>query len=257
MSFVGKAIGGLVGGITGATAAAQGAQEAARTQAAASQAGIDEQRRQFDALVQIMSPFVQAGTGALEQFAPFQQAGEAQLGNLGQIAGAGMTALQQQQALTGGLGPEAQRQAIAMLEQSPQFAAMTQQGENALLQSASATGGLRGGNIQGALAQFRPQVLSSLIEQQYARLGGLTDLGALTAQNLVFGGQAATENLANLGQASAAGQGAAGLRSAGAIGDLLGAQGAATAGGQLARSGRDRAAFGDLLSIGCAVSGFF
>jgi hypothetical protein len=232
MSFIGKAIGGLVGGITGTTAAAQGAQQAAQTQSSAAQAGIDEQRRQFDALVQVMSPYVQAGTTALAGLQPFAEAGNA--------------SLQQQQALAGTLGPEAQRQAIAMIEQSPQFAAMTQQGENALLQSASATGGVRGGNIQGALAQFRPQVLSSLIEQQYARLGGLTDLGVATQSNL-----------AQLGQASAAGQAAGGLRSASSIGELLAQQGAATAGGQLARSGRDRAAISDALGIAGAVSGFF
>jgi hypothetical protein len=232
MSFIGKAVGGILGGITGATAAAQGAQDAARTQAAASQAGIDEQRRQFDALVQIMSPYVQAGAGALEGMQPYAQAG--------------VSALQQQQALAGTLGPEAQQQAIAMIEQSPQMISLVQQGENALLQGASATGGLRGGNIQGALAQFRPQVLSSLIDQQYGRLGGLTDLGVNTQGNI-----------AQLGQSSAAGQAAGGLRSATSIGELLGQQGAATAGGQLARSGRDRAAFSDALSIAGAASGFF
>ena len=82
-----------------------------------------------------------------------------------------------------------------------------------MLQRASATGGLRGGNIQGALAQFRPQMLNSLIEQQYGRLGGMTALG----------------------QQSAAGVGAAGQQTGVNVANLLGQQGAAQAGGQIAQ----------------------
>ncbi len=206
MSFVGKAIGSVVGGITGATAAGKAAQAGAATQAAAAQAGIDEQRRQFDKLVELMSPYVTAGTGAMAE----------------------------QQALIGLKGQEAQAAAVAQQEQSPIFQALTQQGENAILQNASATGGLRGGNVQAALSQFRPQVLNSLIEQQYNRLGGFTKLG----------------------QASAAGQAEQGMASADSISNLLANQGAATAGGQIARGNVQRQAFGDLLSIGKAASGF-
>jgi hypothetical protein len=91
-----------------------------------------------------------------------------------------------------------------------------------LLQRASATGGLRGGNIQAALAQFRPQMLQQAIEDQYGRLGGLTALGQTT-----------TQNIAQLGQASAAGQSAAGLQTGADIAGLLGIQGAARAGSRL------------------------
>lgn len=202
MSFIGKAI----GSITGASSAAKAAEQAGATQAAAAQAGIEEQRRQFDALQALLQPFVQAGTGALGG----------------------------QQALIGLSGQPAQQQAIEALTTSPEFQALTQQGENALLQRASATGGLRGGNLQGALAQFRPQLLSQLIGQQYERLGGLTSLG----------------------QASAAGVGTAGQRTGGAIADLLAQQGAARAGGQIARGSVARQGFGDLLKIGGTIAGF-
>lgn len=232
MSFIGDAIGGLVGGITGATQSAQAAQKAAGIQSDAAMAGIDEQRRQFDAIVQLMAPFVEAGTGAIGRLSPYEQAG--------------VPALQQLQALTGTLGTEAQRQAISQIEQSPEMQSMIQQGENALLQNAAATGGLRGGNVQAALAQFRPQVLSQLINQQYGRLGGLTDLGVTT-----------TQNLAQLGQASAARQAAAGLETSAQIGNLYGQAGAAQAGGALARGQRNQQAFGDILGIAGAASGFF
>ena len=195
MSFVRK----ILGDITGANQAARGAEQAAQTQAASADKGIEEQRRQFDALVQLMSPYVQAGTGALSQ----------------------------QQALIGLQGAEAQQQAMQGFEQSPLFQSLTQQGENAILQSASATGGLRGGNVQAALAQFRPQMLNQLIEQQYGRLGGLTTVG----------------------QASAAGQASSGMQSASNISNLLANQGAALAGGQLARGNVGRQIFGDVLNI--------
>lgn len=202
MSFIGD----IIGGITGATGAAQAAEQGAATQSAAAGKGIEEQRRQFDKLVELMSPYIQAGTGAIGQ----------------------------QQALIGLGGPEAQQKAISGFEQSPLFQSMTQQGESAILQNASATGGLRGGNVQAALSQFRPQALNALIEQQYGRLGGL----------------------ATIGQASAAGQAASGMESASNIGNLLANQAAATAGGQIARGNVGRQMFGDVLGAAKTYAAF-
>lgn len=196
---------GLFSSMSGADAA----EDAANAQSQSAAAGIAEQRRQFDAVQQLLKPYVEAGTGAI--------------GGLQQYAQAGGPALQQQQALIGLLGPEAQAAAMRGFEGSPLFQALTRQSENAILQNASATGGLRGGNVQGALAENRPRILDALIERQYGRLGGMTALGQTTQQNL-----------ASLGQSSAAGVGNAGLNSANAIGNLLGQQGAAQAGGILA-----------------------
>jgi len=204
MSFVKDFIGDTLGSITGAKQAGEAAKQAAGTQAAASQAGIDEQRRQFDKMVELMSPFVAPGEKSI----------------------------QAQQALLGLLGTEEQQKAIAGIEAGPTFGALARQGEEAILQKASATGGLRGGNVQAALAQFRPQLLQSLIEQQYANLGGLTKIG----------------------QASAAGTGAAGMESATSIANLLGQQGAATAQGQLAAGASAGQTFGQLAGL---AGGFF
>lgn len=104
-----------------------------------------------------------------------------------------------------------QQQAVSGFEANPLFQSLARQGEEGILQNASATGGLRGGNVQGALAQFRPALLNQFIEQQYGRLGGM----------------------AQIGQASAAGVGAAGVDSAASIADLLGQAGAARAGAAL------------------------
>lgn len=205
MSSIGKAIGKVVGGITGSGAAAEGAQDAAKTQAASSQAAINEQKRQFDAIVKLLEPYVTAGTGAI---------------------GA-------QQDILGLKGTAKQQQAINALQGSPTFQALTRQGENAILQNAAATGGLRGGNTQAALAQFRPALLNQQIQQQLANLGGLTSIG----------------------QASAAGQASAGQASAANIGNLLQQQGAAIAGGQIAKAGQQYQAFRDILSVGGMAAG--
>jgi hypothetical protein len=174
---------------------ASAAGEAAGIQAGAAQAGIEEQRRQFDAMRELLKPYTEAG----------------------------LPALQQQQAFLGLQGPEAERAAIERIRGGETFQALAGQGEEALLQRASATGGLRGGNIQGALAQFRPQLLSSLIDQQYGRLGGLTTMG----------------------QRSAAGVGAAGMESGTNIANLLSQQGSAQAGGALGEA----KAYGKLFNL--------
>jgi hypothetical protein len=205
MSFIGDLIGDVFGGITGAKQAGKAAEAAGQTQSAAAQAGIEEQRRQFDKLVELMSPYVAAGTPAL----------------------------QAQQAFLGLRGPEEERAAIERIRGGETFQALAQQGEEAILSRASATGGLRGGNVQAALAQFRPQLLNQLIEQQYGRLGGFTELG----------------------QRSAAGQAEFGQRLGANVSGLLGQQGAATAGGQLARGAVPGQTFGQLLQLGGAVAG--
>ena len=199
-ALAGIAVGGatLVSGLSQADAA----KSAASTQAGASAAGIEEQRRQFEAVQKLLAPYVQAGTQGLSG----------------------------QQALLGLAGPEAEQAAIQRLQGGETFKALTQQGEEALLQRASATGGLRGGNIQAALAQFRPQLLAGLIEQQYGRLGGLSTLG----------------------QNAAAGVGTAGMTTGSNIGNLLAQQGAAQAGGQLA-AGRAFAAIPSAISGGLGI----
>lgn len=173
-------VSGLIGSKSASKAAkaqASAAEQGAAAQLAATEMSIDEQRRQFDAVKELLRPYVQAGAGALEG----------------------------QQGLLGLRGPEAQQQAIDALTASPQYQTLVQQGEEALLQNAAATGGVRGGNLQGALAQYRPQVLSQLIESQYGKLG----------------------TLAGLGQASAAGQAAAAQQTGMNISNLLGQQGQA------------------------------
>lgn len=171
----------IVGGLIQNDAAG----DAADAQTNASNADIAERRRQFDEIQKLLAPYTSAGSWAIKG----------------------------QRELIGLDGAGAQRNAIGALQNGPEFQALMRQGEDAILQNASATGGLRGGNVQGALAQFRPAMLQQLIDQQFSRLGGLTSVG----------------------QNAAAGVGNAGLQTANGIGGALQSIGAAQAGGALAR----------------------
>lgn len=188
--------------IVGGLIEAEAAEDASATQAASAEAGIAERRRQFDKLQELLKPYVAAG----------------------------LPAMQAQKAMLGLTTPEEQQAQIAQVENSPMFQALTKQGEEALLARASATGGLRGGNIQGALAQFRPQMLSQQIQDRYSKLGGFTELG----------------------QQSAVGVGTAGMQTGEGVANLLQQQGAALSGGQLNKA----KAYSGLLNIPSEVIGF-
>jgi hypothetical protein len=197
----------IIGDILGTGDQAAAATQAASIQAGASAEGIAETRRQFDKIVELMAPFISTGTGALDQ----------------------------QKALIGLNGEPAQQTAIDNISNSPFMQELMQQGENGILQNASATGGLRGGNTQAALAKFRPNMLNALIDQQYSRLGGLSQMG----------------------QAGAAGQASAGQATGANIANLLAQSGAAQAGGIIAAGNQQANTMGSLLKIGGTVAGFF
>ena len=171
--------------IGGSVLKGKATKKAGQLQYDAAMAGVDETRAAREEMRQLLQPYVAAGGSALE----------AQMGALGLA------------------GPEEQQAYVSQQEQSPIFQALARQQEEAILQNASATGGLRGGNVQGALAQFRPQLLNQFLEQQYGRLGGMTSLG----------------------QASAAGSGVAGMSASRDISSLLGQGGAAQSGAALAK----------------------
>lgn len=293
-ALIGRPIEAVVSGVgqalrtvTGAEQAAKAAERAAETQQAYGSEAIQEQRRQFDRLISLLSPYEQMGApaavrqvtyeralvepsfaalrdvlipqaagqagalqtlaglapgaatalqqtiaqqragelgqvagavpGALEEARRIAQAGGAQQAQLQQLAGfapgalaqqaqfaqAGVEALQQQRALSGAAGPQAQQQAIAAIEQSPEFQAAVQQGESAILQNASATGGLRGGNVQAALAQYRPQLLNQFIQQKYQQLGGLAQSGLETARGITALGAGLGETISGRGAQAA------------------------------------------------------
>lgn len=173
----------VVGGLFSSDNSGDAARQASEAQAGMTQQAIAEQRRQFDAVQALLKPYVNAGT----------------------------TALAGQQDLIGANGNPSQQFAIDNIKNGAQFTSMKQVGENAILANGSATGNLRGGNVQGALAQFSPQLLAQLIDSQYQKLGGL----------------------AASGQNAAAGTGTAAMTTGANVGQLMGQQGAQMAGGIL------------------------
>lgn len=194
-----------VAAVAGAAISARGAKKAAETQANAASQGaelaVEENRRQFDVVRELLQPYVDAGRRGLSGY----------------------------ESLAGLMGADAQRGAIDGVMVGPEFNYLTKQGEDAILANASATGGLRMGNTQTALADWRQGVLSSLIERQVGRYG----------------------NLATMGQNSAAGVGTAamnmGNQNAALINGAANQAGAAQAGGQLAGA---RALTGAIGTIG-------
>lgn len=145
----GPLIAGIAGSVASAAIGKSASKSAANAAIKSSADQITESRRQFDLLQGLMKPYVSAGNGALQ----------GQLNLMGQN------------------GAPAQASAIANISNGENFKALTAQGEQAILANASATGGLRGGNTEGALAQYRPAMLQSLIQQQLAGLGGIAANG--------------------------------------------------------------------------------
>lgn len=212
----------------GSSSGAKAAKKAQAAQMAMMEKAIAEQRAAYSEGKQLLDPYSQAGLGGLQSY----------LAMLGQS------------------GPEAQQQAISGLEQTPGYQAQLQAGQRALLQNASATGGLRGGNVQQGLAEFGSGLFGNYYNQQLDRLNQLQGQGLQTQSNLanLRVGQAA--NISNqlnmmgqsqgqgiLAQQAAKQQGMSNLGSA--VGGIGGAIFGGPAGGALGSS------------LGGAVGGLF
>lgn len=137
-------------------------------------------------------------------------------------AEAGIDATGAQADILGLSGAGKQQQAIGALESSPIFQALLKSGETGILQNASATGGLRGGGVQEALAQFRPQMLNQLIEQQFSRLGTVANRGQSAGTSA---GMSIADLLGQIGQAQAGQALAEGQNQANFIGGITSALG--------------------------------
>lgn len=290
MSVVAAAvIGSAAVGVYSANKQAKAASKAGDQQAAAAMMGVEEQQRQFDAIQNLLEPYVQAGTGG-GNLSPTQQVigfykkymgrnpnadtlakwmedistgrksiedaeriistgpGAQQYALSGKAPAPPKGSLDAQRDLLGLNGNAAQQAAINQLQGSPQFTSAMKAGEDAILSNASATGGLRGGNTQAALAQFRPQLLTQLINDQYTKLAGMSSMGLGAAGQTGQFGQAAANNVTNLlqqqgaalaGSSLAQGRAAAGYGNAitGAIGMYAGLGGFGGASAPAAGSG--------------------
>ncbi len=177
----------FVGGLIGGSKAKKASKKATAAQVASIGQGIDAINQQGTIGRNDNLPFLTAGTDALKQ----------------------------ERALLGLDGGAPQTAAISALKASPLFRSLYDAGEESILQNASATGGLRGGNTQHSLYDLGEDTLTRVIEAQLSRLGGLRGSGQQTGQALA----------------------ALGADRASSIANLYGAQGQATATGLLTRGG--------------------
>lgn len=122
--------------------------------------------------------------------------------------------------------------AIDAVRNGAEFASLNRQGEEAILANAAATGGLRGGNTQGALANFRADLLAKLITEQFGRAGQITQVG---------------QNAAGVASSAIGG-------TANNIAQLLADQGAATAGGQIAKGNAGLNGINSAIGIGSTLA---
>jgi len=249
MGLFGSIIGAATS-IIGGNAQKKAANKAADAQVKAAQLAIDEQRRQFDTTQNNFAPYLGAGTSALGQissllgisspgttdWAAYVGGNPDALANwnaikntsAGQQFGGDIAAFGKYHYQADGSGRDlspyttgatdgaaGQQAAIDALKDSPLYQSLYRNGQEALLSAGSATGGLRGGNMQGALANFGADTLSQVIQQQLSNLGGI----------------------ANMGQGAAGSVGTFGANAAGQIGNSMTQQGQALAGSALAKGG--------------------
>lgn len=160
----------LAGKIIGGGKLKKASKKAQATQVEALNSAIGEQRRQFDL--------------TRADYAPYLQTGLSGLTGLGDLIGVN--------------GADAQREGLVSIENSPVLAALLRNGEEAILQNGAATGGLRGGNLQRSLADFRADTFADQLNQQIARLAGLAGLGQGATDSVSGFGANSTDNISSL-----------------------------------------------------------
>lgn len=192
----------VVGGVASSSMQGNAANKASKAQQAASEASIAEQRRQFDAMQELLKPYVTAGTGSLSA----------------------------QQDILGLNGADKQQAAINGIKTGPAYTSAMQSGANLINQNAAATGGLRSGNTIDALGRYGGDLLTNLVQNQFTNLGGLTALGQNSAAQTGNAGMQSANSISNAltqgGAAKAGGYIAQGNAQAGMVNSLTSGLGA-------------------------------
>lgn len=159
MSFA--AVAGAVISVGGSMAAAnqakKGAQGAANAQAAAQQAAIDEQRRQYDLTREDMAPWRQAGAAALNRLTD----------------------------------------PAASFAASPGYQFALDQGQQAVERARSATGNLASGNTLAELTRYGQGMANQEYGNWWNQQSGLAGAGQNATNNLAALGQETSANIGN------------------------------------------------------------
>lgn len=176
--------GAIIGGVVASSAAKKAAAAASEsTQAAisAQESAIDVQQEQFEATQSNLQPSLEAGNLAREE----------------------------QQALIGLSGPEAEAAALSRAENSPGQQFLRDRAQKNLLRNASAIGGLGGGNVRKALVRQGVGFAQQDLQNRFGRLGQLAGQGQAAGTAIGQFGQASASNIgnaaSNIGSAAIAG----------------------------------------------------
>lgn len=139
----------VLSGVIGGNAKKKASQKAMQAQVDAANRGIEIQAQQYQTTRNDYMPYTEAGVKAI--------------GAYGDLLGSNGTA--------------AQATAVQGLEASPFFQQNLDDANENLLQTASATGGVRGGNTAGAIGELSPQLLQQYYQQAMSGYGNLAQLG--------------------------------------------------------------------------------
>jgi hypothetical protein len=188
-------IGDIVSGIIGSNAAGK----AATAQENAAQQGLQNSQIQQQNSINTQN---QATLQQSQNQSPYTSVGASAVNQLGQMA-------------SQGYGQTFSAPTAAQAQATPGYQFTLQQGENALQNSAAASGGLLSGNEAAAQQQYGQGLASTTYQQTYNNALSAYQQNYSQYQNqlaslqgLANTGQAATQNVNNLNQAGAQNQGA-------------------------------------------------
>ncbi len=169
--------GAVAGAVIGGVMSSKASSRASRAQGeAADRAGQIEQQMYGETKEQLL-PYIQGGAGAFEQ----------------------------QQALSGAAGAEAQQAAFANYQESPGVAWQREQGMRGLGQNL-ARAGVGGGTRLRAISEYNQNLAMQDFSNQFNRLGSVTGVGLNAARALTGAGAASAAGQAQTAMAGGAAQ---------------------------------------------------
>lgn len=208
----------VIGAITGSNNQAKAAEKAADTQYESTKYASDIQKNMFDETRKDQQPYMQAGVDSLKQ-------------------------------LMGGMGSNGQfMQSYSGQDiyDDPSYQFRLQQGQDSIQSGAASQGGLLSGATQKALMNYGQDSAS----QEYSNAYNRFNADQTNQYNRL-------SNLVGMGQSAAAGVGNAGMQTAQSIGNNTMAGANAQAAGQVAAGNRTANNFSSLLGAAGTIGGLF
>lgn len=245
MSGVATAV--VAGAVISGVASSKAAGKAAKAQKAGIDTATEEQRRQFDITTDQLSEAeqfnrLQLGIGKNEAIRSLKQGRTGQFKQLDPFAKAGVSALEQQQALLGLGSPEQQEAAFNQFSESPGQRFIRERAQKSLLRNQAAIGGIGGGNVRSALVEQGAGFAAQDFNNQFNRLGDLRTAGQNAATNIGQGQLTTAGNIASTQFNAAQQQGSGAINTAARQGQF--GQNLATNVGNLAVQGGEARATG-------------